>query len=486
MSEVPLESEGPTCPDTASPKNNKNKKKGWLAWLRHGLKDEPNDERQEEAPVPADTPEGTDTVLVTTSRSVAEPPSLEAPAIEKAETYFIGEVHAFAQVEAAPSEPPDNRERDSVLAVAEPSGMAMPIVETPVPPAEPPLSVLTPIEIGEALAVSAATETVATKTDVMATAATEDNQPVPAKNWFQRLKEGLSRSSNRLTQGIVNLFTKRCLDDQALEELEELLISTDLGVNTAARLVANLAKTRFNQKISPQEVQATLAADITRILEPVAQPLVIDRAFRPYVILVVGVNGSGKTTTIGKMARQFHDQKLRVSLAAGDTFRAAAAEQLEIWGKRSNCPVVARTMGADAAGLAFDALNEARARGDDVLLIDTAGRLQNKAHLMAELQKIVRVLRKLEPAVPHACLLVLDATVGQNAHAQVEIFQQMTNVSGLVVTKLDGTARGGVLVALAEKFNLPVHYVGIGEKVEDLRPFSAHDFARGLLGLDAG
>jgi fused signal recognition particle receptor len=315
--------------------------------------------------------------------------------------------------------------------------------------------------------------------------AVEPPAAAPAKNgWLARVRQGLSRSSSRLTQGITDLFTKRRLDAAALEELEELLITADLGVATAARVTLRLAKTRFDQEISPDEVRASLAEEIATVLDPVARPLEPDRARKPHVVLVVGVNGSGKTTTIGKLAKYFRDQGLSVTLAAGDTFRAAAVEQLKIWGERTGCPVIAREQGADAAGLAFDALREAQRRQDDLLLIDTAGRLQNKAHLMAELQKIVRVLKKHDQEAPHDVLLVLDATVGQNAHSQVEIFKEMTDVSGLVVTKLDGTARGGVLVALAEKFQLPVHAIGVGEGADDLRPFEAKAYARSLMGLE--
>ncbi|OFX10022.1 MAG: signal recognition particle-docking protein FtsY [Alphaproteobacteria bacterium RIFOXYD12_FULL_60_8] len=303
--------------------------------------------------------------------------------------------------------------------------------------------------------------------------------------WFQRLRGALGRSSGRLSTGIADLFTKRKLDADALEDLEELLITSDLGVTTAARLAEVLSKTRFGKEVEAEEVKAVLADEITAILDPVAHPLVLDPARKPHVILVVGVNGAGKTTTIGKLAKQYKEQGLSVSLAAGDTFRAAAVEQLKVWGERTGCPVVARDTGADAAGLAFDAVRSAQERGDDVLLIDTAGRLQNKTELMDELAKVVRVIAKVDPTAPHSCLLVLDATVGQNAHAQVEAFSGMTEVSGLVLTKLDGTAKGGVLVALAEKFGLPVHFVGVGEGVDDLRPFAARDFARGLLGLDA-
>ncbi len=306
------------------------------------------------------------------------------------------------------------------------------------------------------------------------------------QGWLARLKAGLSRSSSKLGDGISGIFTKRKLDDAALEELEELLISSDLGVTTAEKLSANLARERFDKDVDPEEVRRALAADIAEILEPVARPLEIGADQQPRVVLVVGVNGSGKTTTIGKLARTYRDAGLKVMLAAGDTFRAAAIEQLCVWGERTGCPVVAREPGADAAGLAFEALEQARREGMDLLLIDTAGRLHNKSELMAELQKIVRVLKKLDPEAPHDCLLVLDATTGQNAHAQVETFKELVQVSGLIVTKLDGSARGGVLVALAERFGLPVHAIGVGEGAEDLQRFAARDFADGLLGLESG
>jgi len=309
-------------------------------------------------------------------------------------------------------------------------------------------------------------------------------KPAESRGWLARLKAGLSRSSGRLGDGITGIFTKRKLDDAALEELEELLISADLGVATAAKLAANLARERFDKDVSPDEVRGALAADVAGILEPVAKPLAIEPAHRPHVVLVVGVNGSGKTTTIGKIAKSHTDQGFKVMLAAGDTFRAAAIDQLRVWGERTACPVVAKAPGADAAGLAYEALERARTENMDLLLIDTAGRLHNKADLMAELQKIVRVLKKLDPEAPHDCLLVLDATTGQNAHAQVETFKNLVQVTGLIITKLDGSARGGVLVALAERFGLPVHAVGVGESAEDLRPFAARDFARSLMGLE--
>ncbi len=305
-------------------------------------------------------------------------------------------------------------------------------------------------------------------------------------SWFQRLKSGLAKSSAKLGDGLVGLFKDgRKLDAGAIGDVEELLIQSDLGPATAAKLAQSLAARRFERDVTDRDVRKALAEDIAAILAPVAKPLIIGAALKPHVVLVVGVNGSGKTTTIGKLAKQLRDEGRRVTLAAGDTFRAAAIDQLKIWGTRTGCHVVAKEQGADAAGLAFDALEQARGRGDDVLLIDTAGRLQNRTELMDELAKVVRVLRKRDPAVPHSVLLVLDANIGQNAHSQVEIFRSVSAVTGLVVTKLDGTAKGGVVVALAERFGLPVHAIGVGEGADDLRPFDAGEFAAGLVGLAA-
>jgi fused signal recognition particle receptor len=306
-----------------------------------------------------------------------------------------------------------------------------------------------------------------------------------AGGWFGRLRAGLSRSSTRLTEGINTIFARRRLDDAALEELEDLLITSDMGTGIAGEVVASLRRTRFNQEVAPDEVRAALAEEVVKLVERVQRPLRIDPAKKPFVILVIGVNGSGKTTTIGKLAKQYREAGETVLLAAGDTFRAAAVEQLQVWGERAGCPVVTRPAGSDAAGLAFDALVKAQEDGADILLIDTAGRLHNKADLMGELQKIVRVLKKVDAAAPHAVLLVLDATVGQNAHAQAEIFREMVGVTGIVMTKLDGTAKGGVLVSLAEKYGIPIHAIGIGETAEDLRPFDARSYARSLVGLDA-
>ena len=300
---------------------------------------------------------------------------------------------------------------------------------------------------------------------------------------FARLKSGLSRSSKGLSEGISGILSKRKLDQATLDGLEELLIAADLGTQLASQVTERLRQTRLDKDATGEDVRAVLAEEVARALDAVEQPFVLGPA-RPFVVLVVGVNGGGKTTTIGKLAKRLKGEGKSVVLAACDTFRAAAVEQLKIWGERTGSQVVARAAGADPAGLAFDALALAKKQNADALLIDTAGRLHNKATLMEELQKILRVLKKADPAAPHAVLLVLDATVGQNALAQVEIFRDMVGVTGLAMTKLDGTAKGGVLVALAEKFQLPVHFIGIGEKEDDLRPFVAKDFARSLAGLD--
>ncbi|MFT9366356.1 MAG: signal recognition particle-docking protein FtsY [Gluconobacter sp.] len=296
--------------------------------------------------------------------------------------------------------------------------------------------------------------------------------------FFSRLKQGLSRSSSRL--GAV--FTHRKLDETALEELEDELIAADLGPAVAERVIESFRSTRFGKDVTSDEIRETLATEIARVLEPVAVPFEPDPAKKPHVVLVVGVNGVGKTTTIGKMARLYTEEGKSVMLVAGDTFRAAAVEQLEVWGKRANVPVIAGKHGADAAGLAYDGLKRATEAGTDLLLIDTAGRLHNKGALMEELAKVIRVMQKFDETAPHSVLLVLDATTGQNAVEQVRVFRELVNVTGLIVTKLDGSARGGIVVALAEQFKLPVHMVGVGEQAEDLRPFSAQDYAKGLVG----
>ncbi|MGQ3354571.1 MAG: signal recognition particle-docking protein FtsY [Phreatobacter sp.] len=308
--------------------------------------------------------------------------------------------------------------------------------------------------------------------------------PAEPKSWWRRLTEGLSRTSSKLGTGVTDLFTKRKLDHATLEELEDLLIQADLGVETAARIAGALSKGRFGKDVAPEEVRAVLAGEIEAVLAPVARPLVVDAAAKPFVIMVVGVNGAGKTTTIGKLAAKFRTEGRSVLLGAGDTFRAAAIEQLKVWGERTGAPVVTRPQGSDAAGLAFDVVTQAKEAGTDVVILDTAGRLQNKSELMAELEKVVRVIRKVDAAAPHAVLLVLDATTGQNALTQVDAFARTAGVTGIVMTKLDGTARGGILVAVAAKTGLPVHFIGVGEGVDDLEPFAAQDFARAIVGLD--
>lgn len=347
-----------------------------------------------------------------------------------------------------------------------------------------PVRLVRPVGVGQIVNVSVTAE----RDGVLLGEAMGDYKTTEGENaggWLKKLKAGLGKSSERMTNGIGQVFTaRRRLDDDAIEELEEVLITSDIGVATASRIIASLAKTRFDQEVEGSEVREAFATEIAQVLEPVAKPLQINAILKPHVILVCGVNGSGKTTTIGKLAKQFTDEGRSVMLAAGDTFRAAAIEQLQVWGERTGTPVIARDIGADSAGLVYDALEQARAEGVDILLIDTAGRLQNKTHLMEELEKVVRVIKKIDDDAPHDVVLVLDATVGQNAHAQVDVFKKSVNVSGLVMTKLDGTAKGGVVVALADKFALPIHAIGVGEGVDDLHPFNAKDFARNLMGLD--
>jgi fused signal recognition particle receptor len=317
------------------------------------------------------------------------------------------------------------------------------------------------------------------------------NDSVTGKNdstkggWWRRLTGGLKRSSSALGGAISDLVTKRKLDAETIEEIEDALIRADLGIDVARRIATTLSVDRHDKAISSDEVKAVVAGEIEKALADVALPLVIDTTKRPFVILVAGVNGSGKTTTIGKLAAQYRAEGRSVMLAAGDTFRAAAIDQLKIWSERTGADFIAHRAGADAAGLVFDAVAAAKQKGIDVLLIDTAGRLQNRTELMNELEKVVRVMKKVDPSAPHAVLLVLDATVGQNALSQVDVFRKAVGVTGLAMTKLDGTARGGILVAIAEKFKVPVHFIGVGESVEDLAPFSAHDFARAIVGLEA-
>jgi fused signal recognition particle receptor len=312
-----------------------------------------------------------------------------------------------------------------------------------------------------------------------------DTPPEKTKlSWWRRLSGGLKRTSSSLGTAVADLVTKRKLDRAMLDDIEDVLLRADLGTEVAARVAAAVGVGRYDKAISADDVKTVVAAEVEKVLVPVAKPLSIDPMLQPFVILVVGVNGSGKTTTIGKLAAKFSAEGRKVMLAAGDTFRAAAIDQLRIWGERTGAAVIAREPGADPAGLAFDAIAQAKAECLDIVMVDTAGRLQNKTELMSELEKIVRVMRKVIPDAPHAVLLVLDATVGQNALSQVELFQKAAGVTGLVMTKLDGSARGGILVALATKFGLPVHFIGVGEGVDDLQPFTARDFARAIVGLE--
>jgi fused signal recognition particle receptor len=309
-------------------------------------------------------------------------------------------------------------------------------------------------------------------------------EPTPErKGWFSRLTDGLSKSSKSITGSITAIFTKRKLDNETLQELEDTLIQADLGLAVAERIIAEVSRGRFDKEIDPEEVKQILASEVAKVLKPVEVPFNFGSE-KPYVILVVGVNGSGKTTTIGKLGSIAANEGFKVKFAACDTFRAAAIEQLTVWGKRIGAETMSRPQGADAAGLAFDAMKAAQEDGTDILFIDTAGRLHNKTYLMDELDKVVRVIKKYDAAAPHAVLLVLDATTGQNALAQAEAFTKVAGVTGLIMTKLDGTARGGILVAIAEKFKLPIHAIGVGESIEDLQAFDAEAFARAIAGLE--
>lgn len=303
--------------------------------------------------------------------------------------------------------------------------------------------------------------------------------------WLSRLTKGLSKSSNKIGKSITDTFTKRKLDQEALDELEEILITADMGPKTAAKLVENFSQERFDKEVEDFEVQKALADSIATILKPVAKPLDIQKPDNgPFIMLVCGVNGAGKTTTIGKLAYDYHmKQHKKVMIAAGDTFRAAAVEQLEVWADRAHVPLVKKDIGDDSAAVAYEAIEKAKAEGTELLMIDTAGRLQNKANLMEELAKMIRVIKKQDETAPHAIVLVLDSTTGQNAHSQVQNFKDVVDLTGLVVTKLDGSAKGGVVVSLAEEFGLPIHAVGVGERIQDLSPFSADDFAKALMGL---
>jgi fused signal recognition particle receptor len=415
------------------------------------------------------------------SEPLAEPAATEAPSAKKrpAKKKSQGKATkqrskaALKEVEAAPpAAPVSEDEVEQVEDVEE--GNVKPAKEGG-PDLPPPLG---PV-LGER-------ETAAKKEKEGPHSPAADGRREDAKRgWFSRLKDGLSRSSNAFSESIAAALVKRRLDEQALENIEDALIRADLGMDMAARIRDALAQGRFDKEITPDEIAEVVAAEIEKVLSPVAKPFEAPPGASPAVVLVVGVNGTGKTTTIGKLAHQLQRDGKTVLLAAADTFRAAAIDQLRVWGERIGADVVVSKVGADPAGVAYEALERARGHEIDIVLIDTAGRLQNKADLMAELAKIVRVLRKLDPASPHAVLLVLDATTGQNALNQVKVFQEIAGVTGLIVTKLDGTARAGILVSIAETYKLPVHAIGIGEGVEDLQAFDARDFARAIAGLRA-
>jgi fused signal recognition particle receptor len=438
-----------------------------------GPQPEPRTERPPDA-LPAEKPSDAPIDPVTAARDLTPAPatvtsaSPDTPADRKPPAELAG-----ADLQPVEGVDPEGGGPKEPISRAAPEPAAGPVA-TPAPAAPSPA----PAPVSEAPVPTPPAPT------LPASASPASAPPAENRGWWQRLTQGMRRTSSSLSESVTGLFTKRKLDDATLEELEDALVQADLGIETAIRITKAISAGRYDKEIAPAEVKAILAGEVEKTLAPVARPLVIDRTRKPFVILMVGVNGAGKTTTIGKLSQKFRQQGLTVMLAAGDTFRAAAIEQLKVWGERVGAPVVARPQGSDAAGLAFDALEEAKAKGTDVLLVDTAGRLQNKTGLMAELEKIVRVMKKFDETAPHATLLVLDATVGQNAMSQVEIFQKAAGVTGLVMTKLDGTARGGILVALAAKFGVPVHFIGVGETVEDLEPFEARDFARAIAGIE--
>ncbi|MDD7909704.1 signal recognition particle-docking protein FtsY [Pseudovibrio exalbescens] len=420
----------------------------------------------------------------------AESPALEEteqqPSGEAAEpTELPAEAVAEAQDDAkeASSDAPEVLDDTSSEANAEASPDSQPSVSSGVEDTGEPDNAGT-AEAPETAHESSAPAGDEATVEVEEDAVDEKAAPEPVKlSWFQRLKAGLSRSSNALSEGIASIFTKRKLDAETLEELEDILIQADLGVDTAMTITERLADGRYNKEISGEEVREILAEEVENVLEPVARPLDLATGHQPHVVLMVGVNGTGKTTTIGKLSSKLASEGKKVMLAAGDTFRAAAVEQLKVWGQRTGAEVIARDTGADAAGLAFDAVKQAIESNVDVLLIDTAGRLQNRSELMDELEKIIRVIKKQLPDAPHTVLLTLDATTGQNALNQVEIFGKVAGVTGLVMTKLDGTARGGILVAISAKHKLPVHFIGVGEGMDDLEPFSAKEFAQAIAGM---
>ncbi|MBZ9737805.1 signal recognition particle-docking protein FtsY [Mesorhizobium sp. CO1-1-4] len=457
----------------------------------------PPERQPEPAPVEVPTPPA---VPAEQPIPVEVPPAapVEAPQSVAASEQPTSEASAAPHPPAGTFSPYRDREKREASSPA-PSSQVAPATEAPSAEIAPPIRQPAPVETQPVIAEIApepqsipqpAPEakpapgkvTVAKKVEQKAEPV-KAPEPAPRRSWFQRMRDGLARSTRELTGNIAGVFTKRKLDEETLQDLEDVLIRADLGVETALRITDALAASRYGKDVSDTDVRTVMATEVEKVLTPVARSLELDLSHKPHVILVVGVNGTGKTTTIGKLAAKLTDGGLSVMLAAGDTFRAAAIEQLKIWGERTKSPVIASKLGADAAGLAYDAFERAKEAGSDVLIIDTAGRLQNKTELMAELEKIVRVLGKLDPEAPHTVLQTVDATTGQNALNQVEIFRNIAGVNGLVMTKLDGTARGGILVAIAAKHKLPVYFIGVGEQVDDLEPFSASEFARAIAGV---
>jgi len=437
----------------------------------------------------------------------AEGKQIEAEEAAKAEAAELAKAEAQAAAEQAEAEAAQAfalaKEATERMAAEEETAPAAPLVDAPKPEPEPD-SVKTPVletgpaDLPEVVAHAASPEDKAFDLENMPAIISQPDAPLEAEDapatpeaetqkpgFFSKLASGLKRSSSKLSDGITGVFTKRKLDEETLEELEDLLIMSDLGTAVARKVTANIARDRFEKEIGDEEIKAALASEIAQIMAPREKIVDFADGPRPRVVLFVGVNGSGKTTTIGKIASRLKEQGAKALLVAGDTFRAAAIEQLTVWGERAGIPVVSGKPGADAAGLVYGAIERAQREGLDLVLVDTAGRLQNKSELMSELAKVVRVIQKLDPDAPHDVILVLDATVGQNALSQVEAFRHTANVTGLVMTKLDGTAKGGVLVAVAEAHELPIHFVGVGESAEDLQAFSADAYAKALVGLEA-
>ncbi|EFM57775.1 signal recognition particle-docking protein FtsY [Brucella inopinata] len=451
------------------------------------------EEKPAEQPAPdaveISAPDVTEAPVAEESVIVSEPEPIKEPAAETIEKEKAEPEHPVTEIEI-PIEQPPVMEPIAVEAPAPESVVGSgvePVIEPE--PEQPAIAKAPEAPLAEEAA-APRPEPVKPKKVKVSRAVEEAAEEVPAEvapepklSWFERLRRGLARSSSSLSDSIGGIFTKRKLDDDTLQDLEDVLIQADLGLETAMRVTDALASGRYGKDVSGEEVRAIMSAEIEKVLAPVAKPLELNLSHKPHVILVVGVNGTGKTTTIGKLAAKLTAGGLKVMLAAGDTFRAAAIEQLHIWGERTGSPVVSSKLGADAAGLAYDAWEKAKEAGSDVLIIDTAGRLQNKAELMDELAKIVRVLGKHDPEAPHTVLQTLDATTGQNALNQVEIFKNVAGVNGLVMTKLDGTARGGILVAISARHKLPIYFIGVGEGVDDLEPFAAKDFARAIAGV---